>query len=206
MTPSLGRRIVAGLDELDEDARRRLQQAMQAQVKHLIDDLRKRLAEPESLSLRAELLQEYEEAERLAGAFEVWLEDVLDQAAVAWVLGCVFVRFCEDNELIDGLWIGGDDPAAPAEAGMQRWQAYLIEAEHSLHNDRHWLREAFRYLGRLRPTAKIFDKHNPVWRFDISGAAAEGLSNFFRTGEGRVSLRSTTLDTRFLGDLYQESR
>ncbi|WFE22218.1 BREX-2 system adenine-specific DNA-methyltransferase PglX [Solwaraspora sp. WMMD937] len=195
------------LDELDEDARRRLQQAMQAQVKHLVDDLRKRLAEPESLSLRAELLQEYEKAkkaERLAGAFEVWLEDVLDQAAVAWVLGCVFVRFCEDNELIDGLWIGGDDPAAPAEAGMQRRQAYLIEAEHSLHNDRHWLREAFRYLGRLRPTAQIFDKHNPVWRFDISGAAAEGLSNFFRTGEGRVSLRSKTLDTRFLGDLYQE--
>lgn len=195
------------LDELDEDARRRLQQAMQAQVKHLVDDLRLRLAEPESLSLRAELLQEYEKAkkaERLAGAFEVWLEDVLDQAAVAWVLGCVFVRFCEDNELIDGLWIGGDDPAAPAEAGMQRRQAYLIEAEHSLHNDRHWLREAFRYLGRLRPTAQIFDKHNPVWRFDISGAAAEGLSNFFRTGEGRVSLRSATLDTRFLGDLYQE--
>ncbi|MFV2106322.1 BREX-2 system adenine-specific DNA-methyltransferase PglX [Micromonospora sp. LOL_015] len=195
------------LDELDEDARRRLQQAMQAQVKHLADDLRERLAEPESLSLRAELLQEYEKAkkaERLAGAFEVWLEDVLDQAAVAWVLGCVFVRFCEDNELIDGLWIGGDDPAAPAETGMQRRQAYLIEAEHSLHNDRHWLREAFRYLGRLRPTAQIFDKHNPVWRFDISGAAAEGLSNFFRTGEGRVSLRSATLDTRFLGDLYQE--
>lgn len=195
------------LDELDEDARRRLQQAMQAQVKHLVDDLRMRLAEPESLSLRAELLQEYEKAkkaERLAGAFEVWLEDVLDQAAVAWVLGCVFVRFCEDNELIDGLWIGGDDPAAPAETGMQRRQAYLMEAEHSLHNDRHWLREAFRYLGRLRPTAQIFDKHNPVWRFDISGAAAEGLSNFFRTGEGRVSLRSATLDTRFLGDLYQE--
>ncbi|MFY1696373.1 BREX-2 system adenine-specific DNA-methyltransferase PglX [Solwaraspora sp. WMMA2101] len=195
------------LDELDEDARRRLQQAMQAQVKHLVDDLRMRLAEPESLSLRAELLQEYEKAkkaERLAGAFEVWLEDVLDQAAVAWVLGCVFVRFCEDNELIDGLWIGGDDPAAPAETGMQRRQAYLIEADHSLHNDRHWLREAFRYLGRLRPTAQIFDKHNPVWRFDISGAAAEELSNFFRTGEGRVSLRSATLDTRFLGDLYQE--
>ncbi|MFV2126737.1 BREX-2 system adenine-specific DNA-methyltransferase PglX [Micromonospora sp. LOL_013] len=195
------------LDELDEDARRRLQQAMQAQVKHLADDLRERLAEPESLSLRAELLQEYEKAkkaERLAGAFEVWLEDVLDQAAVAWVLGCVFVRFCEDNELIDGLWIGGDDPAAPAETGMQRRQAYLIEADHSLHNDRHWLREAFRYLGRLRPTAQIFDKHNPVWRFDISGAAAEELSNFFRTGEGRVSLRSATLDTRFLGDLYQE--
>ncbi|WP_433320209.1 hypothetical protein [Micromonospora chersina] len=89
--------------------------ALQAQVKSLVDDLRGQVAEgPE---LRAELRQEHakaQAAEQVGASFETWLEDVLDQAAVAWVLGCVFVRFCEDNELVDGLWIGGADPAAPA--------------------------------------------------------------------------------------------
>lgn len=71
-------------------------------------DLRGQVAE--APGLRAELSQEHERAkaaERVGTSFETWLDDVLDQAAVAWVLGRVFVRFCEDNELVDKLWIGG---------------------------------------------------------------------------------------------------
>ncbi|PWU50672.1 BREX-2 system adenine-specific DNA-methyltransferase PglX [Micromonospora sp. S4605] len=177
--------------------------ALQAQVKSLVDDLRGQVAEaPE---LRAELRQEHakaQAAERVGASFETWLEDVLDQAAVAWVLGCVFVRFCEDNELVDGLWIGGADPAAPAERAVQHRQAYLIA--NPRHNDRHWLREAFGYLRGLKATGKIFDEHNPAWRFDISGPAAEELSDFFRRGAGQESLRRDDLNTRFLGDLYQD--
>ena len=41
-------------------------------------------------------------------AFEVWREDYLDQVAVAWVLACVFVRFMEDNHLIDECWLAGE--------------------------------------------------------------------------------------------------
>lgn len=177
--------------------------ALQAQVKSLVEDLRRQVAE--TPVLRAELRQEHErakDAERVGASFETWLEGVLDQAAVAWVLGCVFVRFCEDNMLVDGLWLGGGDPAAPAERGVQHRQAYLIA--NPRHNDRHWLREAFTYLAELRATGKIFDRHNPVWRFDISGPAAEELSDFFRRGVGRESLRRDDLDTRFLGDLYQD--
>ncbi|MFY1669218.1 BREX-2 system adenine-specific DNA-methyltransferase PglX [Plantactinospora sp. WMMB334] len=184
--------------------------ALQGQVRNLVDDLRKQVAgAPE---LRAELRAEHgkaKDAQRTAGTFETWLEDILDQAAVAWVLGCVFVRFCEDNDLFskdpelgERLWIGGDDPAAPAERAIERRQAYLVE--NSRKNDRDWLREAFEYLAGLRATGKLFDKHNQVWRFDISGEAAEGLSDFFRRGAGRVSLRRPELDTRFLGDLYQD--
>jgi len=40
-------------------------------------------------------------AERTAMSFDEWLDGELTQAAVAWVLACVFVRFLEDNELID---------------------------------------------------------------------------------------------------------
>jgi SAM-dependent methyltransferase len=40
--------------------------------------------------------------------------------------------------------------------------------------------------------------------FDISGEAAETLSDFFRRGAGAPSLRVPGLETRFLGDLYQD--
>ena len=179
--------------------------ALQGQVRFLVDDLRTQLAD--KAALRAELRQEFEKAkaaERTATAFEVWLEDILDQAAVAWVLGCVFVRFCEDNALVDPKrrWIGGEDDNAPADDAVQNRQEYIIANPRE--NDRQWLREAFGYLRGLRATGKIFDERNPVWRFDISGPAAESLSDFFRKGAGRVTLRSEDLDTRFLGDLYQD--
>ncbi|WP_431974189.1 BREX-2 system adenine-specific DNA-methyltransferase PglX [Micromonospora haikouensis] len=177
--------------------------ALQAQVTALTDDLRTVVAGDSELesSLRKEHGQA-KDARRTAGTFETWLEDVLDQAAVAWVLGCVFVRFCEDNALVEPLWIGGPEPTAPVERAVQHRQQYLID--HPRRNDRHWLREAFTYLRGLRATGKIFDEHNPVWRFDISGEAAEKLSEFFRRGPGLASLRVEDLNTRFLGDLYQD--
>ncbi len=177
--------------------------SLQQQVRHLAEDLRQQVVR--DAGLRAELRQEHAAAEaalRVAGGFEAWLEDVLDQAAVAWVLGCVFVRFCEDNRLVEPLWLGGPEPEASVQRAIEARQSYVIA--NPLHNDRHWLREAFAYLRDLRPTAQLFDGHNPVWRFDISGEAAEVLSDFFRRGDGYVSLRDPELDTRFLGNLYQE--
>jgi hypothetical protein len=179
--------------------------ALQGQVRSLVDDLRSQLETDSQAGLRAELELEHEnagKARRTAGTFESWLEDVLDQAAVAWVLGCVFVRFCEDNKLVKRLWIGGPLESASAEQAVQARQAYLIA--NPTRNDRHWLREAFAFLGQLPATGKIFDEHNPVWRFDISGRAAEELSDFFRRGDGFASVESPGLDTRFLGDLYQD--
>ena len=177
--------------------------ALQGQVKHLVEDLRQQVPADDALfsSLNAEYAGA-KDAHRVGASFESWLEDVLDQAAVAWVLGCVFVRFCEDNGLVEKLWIGGPESHAPVERAVQNRQAYLIA--NPRHNDRHWLRSAFEYLAGLHPTGKIFDEHNPVWRFDISGEAAEALSDFFRRGAGYASLRTLQLDTRFLGDLYQD--
>ncbi|WP_203933852.1 BREX-2 system adenine-specific DNA-methyltransferase PglX [Virgisporangium ochraceum] len=178
---------------------------LQAQVRTLVDSLRETVPQDEKLygELRAEW-GEARRAERTAATFETWLEDVLDQAAVAWVLGCVFVRFCEDNRLVSPLWIGGPADAAPAERAVHNRQAYLMREETARNNDMHWLREAFTYLRRLPATGKLFDHHNPVWRFAISGDAAEALSDFFRRGPGLVSLVSEKLETRFLGDLYQD--
>src|SRR2546423_585983 len=177
--------------------------ALQGQVKSLVVDLRGQVTVVDGL--RPSLMTEYEAAKRagrVGASFEGWLEDVLDRAAVAWVLGCVFVRFCEDNGLVEKLWIGGPEATAPVERAVQNGQAYLIATP--LHNDRHWLRSAFAYLAEPRPTQKIFDRHNPVWRFDISGEAAEALSDFYRRGPGLGSLRTPELETRVLGDLYQD--
>lgn len=134
---------------------------LQNQVKRLVDDLRGQVASHDDL--RAALLAEYGDAraaQRTGGTFETWLEDTLDQAAVAWVLGCVFVRFCEDNELVDAVWLGGPETAASVEAAIDARQAYLIANPRN--NDRHWLREAFGYLKDLGATGRIFDTHNPV--------------------------------------------
>jgi hypothetical protein len=177
--------------------------ALQGQVRLLVEDLRRQAAVDGSLS--ADLEREYAAgvaAGRVGGGFDAWCVGVWDQAAVGWVLGCVFVRFCEDNGLVDRVWIGGPESSASVGRALRERQGYLIEFP--LRNDRHWLREGFGFLAGLPATGRLFDAHSAVWRFDISGPAAEGLSDFFRLGDGLVSLRSEGLDTRFLGDVYQD--
>ncbi|ATL66672.1 BREX-2 system adenine-specific DNA-methyltransferase PglX [Nocardia terpenica] len=177
--------------------------ALQGQVKRLVDDLRTQVAADRELD--AELRLEHaraEDAKRVGVSYESWLEGELDQAAVAWVLGCVFLRFCEDNRLVDRVWIGGPEQHASAERAMQARQTYVIA--HPTRYEREWLREGFAYLREQRATNKIFDEHNPVWRFDISGQAAEDLADFFRRGAGYRSLASPGLNTHFLGELYQD--
>jgi hypothetical protein len=48
--------------------------------------------------------EEYRRAKgagRTGQTLEEWRADAITQQAVAWVLSCVFVRFLEDNTLID---------------------------------------------------------------------------------------------------------
>ena len=177
--------------------------ALQGQVKNLVDDLREQVSADPALDAR--LRQEHASpkiARRVGFPYETWLEGELDKAAVAWVLGCVFVRFCEDNSLIDRVWIGGPEPEASTERAMQARQAYV--RANPTHYEREWLRAAFEHLKGLRATHEIFEEHNPVWQFSISGAAAEELADFFRRGAGFRSLKTAELDTHFLGDLYQD--
>lgn len=71
---------------------------MQRQLKTLVDDLREQsMAVPELEEL---LKKQHDRASghRTGATFEEWREEQLDQAAVAWLLGTVFVRFCEDND------------------------------------------------------------------------------------------------------------
>ncbi|MEU5877898.1 BREX-2 system adenine-specific DNA-methyltransferase PglX [Spirillospora sp. NPDC047279] len=179
---------------------------LRKQVTALEDDLRERTeAEPEiSEALNAEYA-EARKAERTALTYGQWRDDRVTQAAVAWILATVFVRFCEDNDLIADPWIAGPgDRLAEAD---ERHQEFF--RRHPEKNDRDWLVEAFDHLAGTNETVEgLFDRdHNPLWGLPPSYEAASDLLKFWRrTGPDGEIVHDFTddLDTRFLGDLYQD--
>jgi SAM-dependent methyltransferase len=172
----------------------------------LEDDLRRRTDEPGALG--DELRREHAEAlgrGRTAATYSEWRDEQVTQAAVAWLLGCVFVRYCEDNGLVSPVWLAGPEDRR-AEA-RDAHAAYFHQ--HPEHNDRDWLLEVFSYLEHLPATKAIFDReHNPLWRIEPSADAAGRLVAFWRRAgeDGRLvhEFAVPDWDTRFLGDLYQD--
>ena len=185
-------------------------------LKKLVTDLSEDLLarstaknDPYSAKVDAGLREAYTQIEkggRTADAFEVWREDYLDQVAVAWVLGCVFVRFMEDNHLIDECWLAGD--------GERR---KLAEDTHELYfrahpheSDREYFEHVFHEVGKIPACRDLFaEGKTPLWAVGPSGDAAMKLLAFWRdvvpeTGELKRSFDVEDGDTRFLGDLYQD--
>lgn len=179
------------------------------QLKTLEDDLRGRIEElPE---LKAELQAEWQaarDAERCAETFESWAEQLITQAGVHWLLSCVFLRFIEDNRLVDRPWLSGTPESGRRSLAVDRFEAWL--RAHPTDNDRSYLLEAFREAGALPGLQTFFDPtHNPVFRFPISADAAMALRQFWLqvnpdTGTLRHDFTDGEWNTRFLGDLYQD--
>lgn len=178
---------------------------LRGQVGALEGDLRARAAEVEEFAtaLRAEYDQAYE-AKRTAAGYETWLGERVTQAAAAWVLATVFVRYCEDNRLIEAPFLAG--PGERLAEAEERREAFF--RAHPACNDRDWLIEAFTHLAEAHPTAAgVFDRrHNPLWELTPSFEAAGALLAFWRrrAGDGGVRWSFYGWDTRFLGDLYQD--
>jgi hypothetical protein len=187
-------------------------------AKRLLDDLKRLLRVLEG-DLReragavAEMnvtLQREHRAARDAGrtgeAFEVWREGMLTQAAVAWLLACVFVRFMEDNGLVEEAFLSGPGERRSQAADRQ----ILYFQQHPLESDRDYLYDVFRTAQKLPAVAKLFDEyHSPIWAYSISGDEAKGLIAFWRqvvpeTGALVHDFTDATWNTRFLGDLYQD--
>src|SRR5262245_39018343 len=86
---------------------------LQKRVTLIEEDLRRRCdADPR---VNAPIQAQYEtarESQRTAETFNAWRAEQLTQVAVAWVLGCVFVRFLEDNQLLDTPFLAGPDTAS----------------------------------------------------------------------------------------------
>ncbi|MDF3294024.1 BREX-2 system adenine-specific DNA-methyltransferase PglX [Streptomyces silvisoli] len=176
-------------------------------VVDLEDDLRDRSESEEEFRTRLDReWREAKEARRTALSYPAWRDERVTQAAVAWVLGCVFVRFCEDNGLIDEPYLAGPgERLAEAEA---RHEAHF--RSYPQHNNRDWLIEAFRHLASTNETAAgLFDeRHNPLWGLTPGYETATELLMFWRRwgadGEIRYDFTDPEWDTRFLGDLYQD--
>lgn len=185
----------------------------QRQVSILEDDLRKRAADPDAgfaERLRAEWRDAYAR-ERIAADYDTWLDGQVTQAAVAWVLATVFLRFCEDNGLIEDPYLSG--PGQRARIAAERQEEYLHTEEHAHEADRGWILAGIEALSTAAPgteiVAKLFDRaHNPMWRITPSDDGAKKLVEFWRrrdeSGEVVHDFTDGEWNTRFLGDLYQE--
>ncbi|WP_433151902.1 BREX-2 system adenine-specific DNA-methyltransferase PglX [Actinomadura nitritigenes] len=179
---------------------------LKKQVGTLEGDLRQRAAD--DADTHARLHGEWQkalEASRIAATYETWLDDRVTQAAVAWVLGTVFLRFCEDNGLIEMPFLAG--PGEKLDLAQERQADYIRQNPHD--TDRDWILAGFKEMSRSSVAAGLFDKaHNPMWQIEIPHPAAKALLAFWRRrdedGEIVHDFTDPDWDTRFLGDLYQD--
>ena len=181
----------------------------------LEDDLRARCGERPDLE--TSLQQEYRTAvgrERTADTYDSWREERLTQVAVAWILGCVFVRFLEDNALVDPPRLSG--PGDRRKRALDEHTLYF--RAHPTDTDREYLLHVFRAVAALPVAGQLFDgEHNPIWSLEQpgrkfrapSGDAATRLLGLWQridpdSGTLAHDFTDTAWDTRFLGDLYQD--
>ena len=187
-------------------------------IKTLLPDLKDLVTElDEDLLARAqqddkidaglrEAFEQVEKGGRTAQAFEVWREDYLDQVAVAWVLACVFVRFMEDNHLIDECWLAGEKERRKLAEDTHE----LFFREHPHDEDREYFQHVFHEVGKMPAAKDLFDEgKTPLWAVAPSGDASRQLLKFWQdidpeTGHLKRTFEVEEGDTRFLGDLYQE--
>ncbi|MER2624818.1 MAG: BREX-2 system adenine-specific DNA-methyltransferase PglX [Accumulibacter sp.] len=182
-------------------------------LKRLEDDLRERALSPASdvPELRTQLQAEWQaarDAGRTAETFESWAEQAITQAGVHWLLSCVFLRFIEDNGLVERPWIAGTPQSGRLALARDRHDAYFRVHPHQ--NDRDYLFGCFREAGALPGLHTFFDgAHNPVFRLGISGDAAMAVMQFWQevaadSGALIRDFNDPSWNTRFLGDLYQD--
>ncbi|MGW6782657.1 BREX-2 system adenine-specific DNA-methyltransferase PglX [Streptomyces sp. NPDC054987] len=194
--------------------RKALLEDLKKQVKAVETDLGKQVKAVTEVGTR--LRAEYEQARKLgrtAATWNSWLDERVTQVAVAWVLGTVFVRFCEDNELIPEPYLTAPDPDR-RDLALARYEEYVAKDPDPTF--RGWLERVFADLGAGQAGRLLFDrKHNPLFQIPLSHDGARELIAFWRErDEAGVLIHDFTdklnedgtegWDTRFLGDLYQD--
>jgi hypothetical protein len=147
------------------------------------------------------------QAERTSQSYEEWRSDYITQTAAAWVLSGVFVRFLEDNRLIDPPKLAG--PGERLQRARDECELYFHS--HPMLTDRDYLLSVFNGVASLPGGKEIFGRHNPLYEMPtwFSGDAAGELLSFFQridadTGKLVHDFTDPAWDTRFLGDLYQD--
>ncbi|WP_406384535.1 BREX-2 system adenine-specific DNA-methyltransferase PglX [Streptomyces sp. NBC_01618] len=195
--------------------------------KALLDDLKQQVKAAETdlaqqvkavTEVDTRLRAEYDRARKLgrtAATFNSWLDERVTQVAVAWVLGTVFVRFCEDNRLIPEPYLTAPEDDR-RDLALARFEDYVSTSEDPTY--RGWLETAFDELGAGQAGRLLFDKkHNPLFQIPLSHDGARDLVDFWRGRDEAGALvhdftdrleedgdGTKGWDTRFLGDLYQD--
>lgn len=201
----MGEELASGWEGMI-DAKRLLSDC-QALVRQLEADLRDEFDErPE---IQAALKREHHEAtvaKRTRRSAEEWTAERITQAAAAWVLGCVFVRFLEDTGLVETARLSGPGERL-RQAREQQTEYFHRQPSYTA---REYLLETFRTVAVLPGCAGLFDERtNPLFSLPISGDAARELVEAWRSidPESGVLVHDFTdpaRSTRFLGDLYQD--
>ncbi|MEV4238016.1 BREX-2 system adenine-specific DNA-methyltransferase PglX [Nocardia sp. NPDC049737] len=184
--------------------------ALRKQVTALEDDLRTRVDGTDLDSRQPGVFErwksEYEHAltaQRTAASWQEWRNERVTQSAVAWVLLTVFARYCEDNALVSRLWIAGPNPDARQQA-LDARRAYFTEKPE--HTDREWLSRIIEHFDGLEATRGLVDEFSPLHQVTPSGDAGRALLEFWwqKDDSGDPLWGFAGVDTRFLGDAYQD--
>ncbi|MET7391906.1 BREX-2 system adenine-specific DNA-methyltransferase PglX [Dactylosporangium sp. NPDC005572] len=180
---------------------------LKKQVKLLETDLRDQVTAVPKVFERLDT--EYKRAfkiGRTAATWAAWRDERVTQAAVAWVLGTVFVRFCEDNGLLEQVYLAGPTVERMTHAEEAQEDFFRLKPAET---DRSWILEGFEAIGSTQAGKLLFDeRHNAAYQIPLSADAAKALIGFWRRrGEDGILIHDFTdvaWDTRFLGDLYQD--
>ena len=191
-------------------ARSSLLKDLQVLLKKLEADLIDRSTSTEIPEIGLRLRSTYEQAksaQHTAQSFEEWRSLSVAQVAAAWVLSCVFVRFLEDNGMIDPPRLAG----VGDRLSRARDEHELYFQKFPTHSDRDYLLSIFKDLAKLPVAGEVFGEGNGIWRMAnwLSGDAAALLLRFFQKIDANTGLlvhdfTDPNWDTRFLGDLYQD--
>lgn len=179
---------------------------LRSELGRFVIDLNDRVKSDEEV--RARLESEWHSAfnaNRTGRTFEDWTEDRLTQVAVAWLLAFVFIRYCEDNGLIDKARIAG--PGVRGTEARVAQQSYFTAFPNS--NDREYLQSVFTESAKLGGLDGVVgEDESPLWLVDPPADAVRRVIDLFRaTDESGKLVHDFTdpdRDTRFLGDLYQD--
>jgi hypothetical protein len=147
-------------------------------VTRLEDDLRVRARELDDV--HADFTARYNEAvrsERTLETFESWRDQYLTQVAVGWILSCVFLRYLEDNDLIEEIWLAGEGERL--QRAHDRHQLFFRTGPTL--TDRDYLLEAFGQVAKLPGCGDLFSSEkNPLWLLGPSGDMAKEILLFFK--------------------------
>lgn len=182
--------------------------ALQPVVRSLVADMRARLeSDADRLQSWKTEHAEAQKADRVASSFAEWSEEQLQQAAAGWVLTTVFLRFIEDNDLFGPrqVFLTGFD--AERRALGRDFQDALYQ-RHPEYSYRDYLLHCFDRLKDVPATAGLVGPHSSIHVMEPSDDGAREVIEFWRAvdadGKTLRTFNDESLDTRFLGDMYQD--